>query len=798
MRQPANNNSRGKQHLNEFKSHNMVDSTPEREFDGITLLAARLTECPVSVICFVEKERPVIKACFGIESGDLPKENWPCTLAFRNPEQPTVIQDTRKIKPLPGQPFAEDEYNFLFYAGIPLISPSGFALGSLCVMDYQPSKLSEEQVHSLKLLAGQIVALMEARKKQLVLKESYRMLRDADRLRKLDKINNEALINNTEDDIWSIDPEYHLIAFNEAFAKKMEYLTGEKIRSGSYALYPDKIPEDMHRKFKSFFDRALSGESFAEEYSRPEKLKDGMMIWIELNGHPIYQEGKIRGAAFFARTITERKQAELKIRESEANYRMLFDHSPLPKILLDMDSLEILEINRSALEKFGYQKEELLGSKMGLLMQEEEIGFFYDSIQQLKGRRKEVKLENIVQKKKNGELIHGELMVYELVYEGRNCMLAILNDRTEELKSISVKSQMANIMENSLNEIYIFNTQNLKFLYLNRGAILNMGYSMDEIRHLTPFHIKPEFDETRFRAYLRPLEKEEIEKLVFITVHERKNGTQYPVEVHLQKMWYEGQPAFVAIIIDITEAKNSEKQLLELNTLLEKSNQELEQFASTTAHDLQEPLRMVSAFSSLLEKNYAQQLDGKGLKYIHFAKDGAIRMQQMIKDILEYAKAGGVDKKMEPLPLKQVLEDVVNDLQSRIQASKAKVTIPEVDVVLFANRNSIYRLFLNLISNSLKFVPKGRVPEITIKLNLDSNQFRFSIEDNGIGIAPEHLSKLFRPFNRLYSKDKFEGTGLGLATCKKIVEHHHGKIWVTSQPEEGSQFHFTLPRRMVN
>jgi signal transduction histidine kinase len=173
-------------------------------------------------------------------------------------------------------------------------------------------------------------------------------------------------------------------------------------------------------------------------------------------------------------------------------------------------------------------------------------------------------------------------------------------------------------------------------------------------------------------------------------------------------------------------------------------------------------------------------------------------MQQMIKDILEYSKAGGVDKKMELLPLNQILEDVVNDLQRRIQATKAKVNIPETDVLLYANKNSLYRLFLNLISNSLKFVPKGRVPEITIKLNLNSNQFRFSIEDNGIGIAPDHLSQLFRPFNRLHRKEEFEGTGLGLATCKKIVEHHKGDIWVTSQPGEGSQFHFTLPKRAID
>jgi PAS domain S-box-containing protein len=791
MNETTAKNSGKERYPSILNPHDGEDGCNEGELDGFAQLAARLSGCSIAVISLKDKNRNRIKSSFGIDANELLKESSQCTYALHNREKPTVIPDTRKIKS-----FQEKKTKFLFYAGLPLISPSGFVLGSLCVMDYQPSQLSEEQLHSLELLAGQVVALLEARKKQLVLKESYGMLRDAERMRKLEKINNEALINNTSDDIWSIDKDYRLIAFNRAFSEKMKYLTGETISQGSPALYPDKIPADMHQQFKGYFDRALSGESFAEEYSRPEKLKDGMLIWIELNGHPIYQDGEIKGAAFFARTITKRKQAELKIRESEANYRMLFEHSPLPKILLEMDTLQIIMVNQAALALYGYQKEEMVGRNFNLLHKEEEDNTFYENLHSFK--EKETKVQNVSLQNKSGEFLQGELMVHQLVYQGKNCLLAMFNDQTEQLKTRSIKSQLATILENSLNEIYIFNTQDLKFLYVNRGAILNMGYSMDEIRQLTPYHIKPEFDEARFRAYLQPLEKEETEKLVFVTVHKRKNGTRYPVEVHLQKMWYEGQPAFVAIIIDITEAKSAEKQMLELNMLLEKSNLELEQFASTTAHDLQEPLRMVSAFTSMLEKHYAEKLDKKGLKYIHFAKDGAIRMQQMIKDILEYSKAGGVDKKMELLPLNQILEDVVNDLQRRIQATKAKVNIPETDVLLHANKNSLYRLFLNLISNSLKFVPKGRVPEITIKLNLNSNQFRFSIEDNGIGIAPDHLSQLFRPFNRLHRKEEFEGTGLGLATCKKIVEHHKGDIWVTSQPGEGSQFHFTLPKRAID
>ncbi|SHM35050.1 PAS domain S-box-containing protein [Cyclobacterium lianum] len=779
-------------------SYDLIGTSPEPELDTITELAARVSGAEVASLSFFGSREMFYKSVFGTDLQDFEYSSPPRLLLSKKPDKPTVIPDLRSLNGGAHQVQIPENTAYRFFTGFPVVSPDGLHMGALAVFDAQPHRLSSEQLRSLSLLAKQVTSLLEGRKKQKVIQQSYRLQREMEQKSAREKLNNEALINTTSDDIWSIDQNYRFITFNEAFSKKIKALIGAEIRPGMPALFPGSIPDDLHRQFKNFFDRALSGEAFVEEYCRPDKLVSGMVIWIELNAHPIVVEGKITGAAFFAKTVTERKTAELKLRESEANYRMLFDNSPLPKILVDIDSLEILEINRSALEKFGYRKEELLGSKWGMLMQEEEIGFFYDAIQRLKGSKKESKLSHIVQKKQNGELILGDLMVHELVYEGRDSILAVLNDRTEELKSLSVKSEMANIMENSLNEIYIFDTQNLHFSYANRGALRNMGYTLEELKRLTPYAIKPEFDERRFRSFLTPLLLDEREKLTFVTVHQRKNGTRYPVEVHLQKMRYEGRSAFVAIIIDITAAKEAEAKLQELNTLLEKSNRELEQFASITAHDLQEPLRMVSAFTSLLERKYGSQLDEKGRQYIHFAVDGSVRMQRMIQDILEYSRAGMGKKKMESFQSAAVLRDVLDDLQKRIEQSDASVELPAQDVELFGHANDIYRLFLNLINNALKFVPQERRPRVQVKLRQDARYFHFTVEDNGIGIKPENLHLLFNPFKRLHSKKTYEGTGLGLATCKKIVNQFGGDIWVTSQPGEGSQFHFTLPKNPIS
>lgn len=776
-----------------LQDYNNLDYLPEKEFDTITTLAAKICKTPVAILYLVDKERSFFQSVYGIIGKETEAYSVPFHIVHQKETEPSIIQDIRIEPLLFNHPFIH-AHNFLFYAGIPLMSASGEPLGILCVMDYTPSTLNNEQLETFKLLGGQVVCMLELQKRHHAVHQQYGLLREIEKKTELDKVNYEALINTTSDDIWSIDTEYKLISFNQAFSKKMEVLTGKKVYNGQYALFADKIPADMHFRFKSYFDRALSGESLRDEYSRREKLDTGLDIWIELNGNPIYQNGKITGAAFFARTITQRKQAELKTQQSEANYRMLFESSPVPILLVSIDSLQILEANTAAVVKYGYPKEELLGEGMGMLFREEDVFPFFESIQFLRKNEIETKIKGIVHRKKNGELLQGEMLVHELYFEGHNCLLTIINDQTEHFKTVSIKSQMASILENSLNEIYVFDTKELRFLYVNRGAILNIGYTLEELKNLTPYQIKPEFDEHQFRDYLAPLLNDQQEQLVFVTNHERKDGSRYPVEVHLQKMWYEGQPAFVAIIIDITIAKASETKLHELNQLLEKSNDELEQFASITAHDLLEPLRMISGFTSLLEKKYADRLDEKGLKYLRFARDGSVRMQHMIKDILEYSRATAKAEDSEMFNFLDVLGTVINDLQLLIQASGAYIHFPESDLALFGDKNSIYRLFLNLINNALKFIPEGRKPEIGVLINQDEYQYQFTITDNGIGIHQDHIKLLFKPYSRLNNRQKFEGTGLGLATCKKIVAHHGGTIWVTSQLNEGSQFHFTLPK----
>ena len=246
----------------------------------------------------------------------------------------------------------------------------------------------------------------------------------------------------------------------------------------------------------------------------------------------------------------------------------------------------------------------------------------------------------------------------------------------------------------------------------------------------------------------------------------------------------------IASIVDITDHKKTEKKLYELNQKLKRSNTELEQFAYVASHDLQEPLRMVSSFAQLLEKNYKGKLDERADEFIYFVVDGARRMQALINDLLEYSRVTKY-KRFEPVDLEEVLKVILSHLQTAVEEKQAQITCHSLPKVM-ADPLMIGQVFQNLIGNALKY--RGREPpKIHISAEKEENQFILSVKDNGIGISSEHLERIFVIFQRLHSRDEYEGTGIGLAIAQKIVHQHGGKIWVESEPGKGSTFYFTLP-----
>ncbi|WP_412126513.1 sensor histidine kinase [Streptomyces xinghaiensis] len=232
---------------------------------------------------------------------------------------------------------------------------------------------------------------------------------------------------------------------------------------------------------------------------------------------------------------------------------------------------------------------------------------------------------------------------------------------------------------------------------------------------------------------------------------------------------------------------------------LRRSNAELEQFAYVASHDLQEPLRKVASFCQLLEKRYGDELDERGKQYIAFAVDGAKRMQILINDLLTFSRVGRVNDDRRPVPLDETLDRALANLSTAIEESGARVERPETLPEVTGDPTTLAMLWQNLVGNAVKFRSPDRVPEVTITAEQsgEDGEWRFCVTDNGIGIPPEFSEKVFIIFQRLHGRETYTGTGIGLALCKKIVEHHGGRITLDTDRAEGTRICFTLPGRTV-
>jgi PAS domain S-box-containing protein len=356
------------------------------------------------------------------------------------------------------------------------------------------------------------------------------------------------------------------------------------------------------------------------------------------------------------------------------------------------------------------------------------------------------------------------------------------------------RAHFTRLFDEAHDAILIFDLEG-QFLDINRKAMELLGYSEDELKSMTVWDLVPPSQKEDSASKLKQLVKGN-RIPVFERILITKEGTPIPVENSAFVVRdEEGNVKFIqSILRDIRDRKEAQRKIQETLENLERSNKELQQFAYVASHDLQEPLRMVASFTQLLEKRYADQLDDQAREYITFAVDGANRMQNLINALLMYSRVGTRGNPFEPTDCTEVLAQALINLKSQIEETHAIITNDDLLTVM-ADENQLVQLFQNLISNAIKFRTE-KIPHIHISVESTEDEATFAVSDNGIGIDSTYLDKIFVIFQRL-DGHKFPGTGIGLAICKKIVERHGGRIWVESEPGEGSTFYFTIPLKEV-
>jgi PAS domain S-box-containing protein len=273
-----------------------------------------------------------------------------------------------------------------------------------------------------------------------------------------------------------------------------------------------------------------------------------------------------------------------------------------------------------------------------------------------------------------------------------------------------------------------------------------------------------------------------------------KSGKKVPIEVRLNYIEIHNQDMILASVIDITERKEKEAEIKMYVDQLKSKNKELEQFSYITSHDLQEPLRTVLSFIDVIQDDYGEKLDTDMKMYLKYISEASTRMSNLIKSLLDYSRIGykGV---VQNVDCNEILRSVTADLRYKIEKSQAEIYYDAMPIVDGYNLE-LRLLFQNLITNAIKFSKKSEIPKINISFEDKITHWQFNIADNGIGIPIEFQNKIFVIFQRLHNREDYDGTGIGLSHCQKIVELHQGEIWVKSEAGIGSTFHFTIPKNL--
>jgi PAS domain S-box-containing protein len=377
------------------------------------------------------------------------------------------------------------------------------------------------------------------------------------------------------------------------------------------------------------------------------------------------------------------------------------------------------------------------------------------------------------------------------------------NNAEQRLRASERRTRL--IVENALDGFVSFD-QTLTIIDWNKHSELMFGYKREEIlgksinELFAPISVKTSAPVINLGNVLADGGSTLNKRFEMTAI--TKDGKEFPVELGLFRVEDQKGEIFGTFLNDITERKEIElkrrqmrreleKRVQQRTADLERSNEELQQFAKIASHDLQEPLRAVQGFAHLLGKRYREKLDKDGGEFIDYILDGTMRMQELVQAVLEHSTIDASSKDVPLTSVRSVLREVETNLDHSIKESHAQVVygdLPQVPV----QRTHLIQLFQNLIGNAIKYRSESS-PKIEIAAEQNVDQWLFSVSDNGIGIDPAYAEKIFDMFARLHGRTEYKGTGMGLAICKKIVTANGGKIWMESQPGQGSIFLFTLP-----
>ncbi len=625
-----------------------------------------------------------------------------------------------------------------------------------------------------------------------------------------------AIVECSEDAIVGKNLDGVITSWNDGAEKIYGYAASEVIGKHIEILTPSDRPDEVAR----ILEHIRCGE-VVEHYETVRLGKDGRSLAVSLTVSPIKDAaGRLVGASTIARDITERKRMEEEVRGASIYARGLIEASLDPLVTVSPEG-KVTDVNEATVLVTGVPRERLVGSDFSDYFTEPDRaragyrkvlsdGLVHDyplTIRHVEGRTTDVLYNAVVYRDQAGQ-VQGVFAAARDVTERKRM--------EEEVRGASIYAR--GLIEASLDPLVTVSPEG-KVTDVNEATVLVTGVPRERLvgSDFSDYFTEPD----RARAGYRKVLSDGLVRDYPLTIRHVEGRT---TDVLYNAVVYRNQAGQVqgvfAAARDVTERKRVEAELARYRDHLEElvrqrtreletanahlqrttgelahSNQELEQYAYVASHDLQEPLRAVTGYLGLIEQHIGDQLDDQGRRYLAGAAQGAARMHTLITDLLALSRVGTQGQPFESADLNGVLDEALRGLDASVKETGAKITRDPLPTLPMDARQ-MTQLFQNLISNALKFRGE-QPPEIHISAQAQPGQWVLGVRDNGIGIEPQYVERIFLIFQRLHTRKQYPGTGIGLAICKKIVERHGGTIWVESQPGQGSTFYFTIPERAI-
>ncbi|MDZ8224186.1 GAF domain-containing protein [Nostoc sp. ChiVER01] len=837
--------------LEALRQYQILDTEPEEAYDNLAQLAAFICGTSISLVNFIDENRQWFKAKVGLDVSEMPR----CVgLSYLCQERRNVVvvPDTLADETLANNAVVTGYPYIRFYAGVPLITPKGDMLGTLCVIDQAPKELNQKQVEALVALSRLVIDQLELRRHVTEVSQvtqklvAYEQAAHAESESARIRIAN--LLESITDAFFALDKKWRLTYINGQAELLLQKTQNELLGQSIWEVFPELINTTFHREYHRAMLEQVSVEF--EEFYQP------LNCWLQVHAYPAKD-----GLSVYFQDITERRRTAEALRDSEERWQLALNGNNDGIWDWNLKTNEVFFSTRWK-EMLGYKDHEVSNGwdEWTKLIHADERDWVLQAFQDHFAKKIPFYVCEYRIQCQDGSykwiLDRGQALwdasgdIVRMV--GSYTDITDRKQADEELKRQNLRSQLFSEITLKIRESLQIDeilqttvTEVQKLLQADRVLIFQLepdgsgtvvqeavlpGWPVILGRNIFDPCFKEEYIE-RYRqgrvsamenvetAHIQPCHREFLQQfaikanlVVPIMVREGIWGLLLAHQCAAPRRWNNFETELLKQLANQIGIALSQAQLLEKETQqsqeLARSNAELEQFAYVASHDLQEPLRMVTSYLQLLERRYKNQLDTNADQFINYAVDGARRMQTLINDLLNYSRVSTRGQPFIRVNCSIVLEQAIANLQIAIADSKAIITHDEPLPEVMVDATQLIQVFQNLIGNAIKFC-RHQQPQIHIgvakpnanpdgeSLNVipSVDEWLFWVRDNGIGLESQYTERIFIIFQRLHGRDKYPGTGIGLAICKKIIERHGGRIWVESKLGEGSTFYFTIPER---